>query len=87
MERIQKWPNEIGKFADDRVTIARWVARQLEESVKTGKVVVFKPDIPPTLSAEFSEERRRRVRATRHELLKAFEPFKRFSERRIVQKK
>lgn len=86
-ERVQKWPKAIGKFADDRVAIARWAARQLEESVKTGESVIFEPDIPPTLSAEFGEERRRRVRAARHELLKAFEPFRRFSERRIVQEK
>lgn len=84
-ERVQKWPKAIGKFVDDRAAIARWAASQVEESIRTGKSVVLEPDIPPTLSAEFGEERRRRVRAARNELLKTFEPFRRFSERRIVQ--
>ena len=86
-ERIQKWPKAIGKFVEQRIAVSRWMARQLEESVKTGEVVIFEPDIPPTLSAEFGEERRRRVRTARHEFLKTFEPFKHFSERRLVQEK
>ncbi len=81
---MRKWATAIRKFTNDRRAIARWVATQLEDSVKTGVPVILELSIPPSLSAEFGEERRRRVRTARHGLLKTSNPFKRFSERRRV---
>lgn len=83
--RIQEWPKAVGKYVDERIKIARWAAGQVEDSIRTGEKIILEPGIPPTLSAELGEERRRRVRTARHELLRTSEPFRRFSERRIFQ--
>lgn len=84
-ERIDRVVGGATEFADERVEVARWAAKQVENGVRTGKLLILEMGVFPSLSAEFGEARRRKVKAVRYGFLKSFEPFRRFSERRIMR--
>ncbi len=87
--RVKKLGNVAKTYVKERKDVARWLARQLETSLKTGEPIVFEFEgisIPPvSLSAELGEERRRKIKEARYKALKNFKLFKGFTERRIIK--
>ncbi len=87
--RVKKFGNVVKTYVEERKDVAKWFARQVESSLRTGEPIVFEFEgiaIPPvSLSAEIGEERRRKVKDARYKVLKNLKLFKGFTERRIVK--
>ncbi|TRZ48293.1 MAG: hypothetical protein D4S01_10610 [Dehalococcoidia bacterium] len=87
--RVKNLGNVVKTYVKERKDVVRWLAGQVETSLRTGEPIVFEFEgiaIPPvTLSAELGEERRRKVKEARYKALKNFKLFKGFTERRMLK--
>ena len=85
-EQVKKWRGAAKQYIAERKEIAKWSVKQVETSIRKGETVILELfEIPPSLSAEFEEQRRLKIRAARYKLLKQSESFRRFTERRHVK--
>ena len=87
--RVRHAKDALKSYVEERKEIAKWLAKQAESSLRTGKPVVFELEgisFPPvSLSAEIGEERRKRIREARYRALSNFKVFTSFTERRIIR--
>ncbi|GAI94233.1 unnamed protein product, partial [marine sediment metagenome] len=86
---VKKFGNVVKTYVKERKDVAKWLAGQVESSLRTGEPIVFEFEgisIPPvSLSAELGEERRRKIKDARYKVLKNLKLFKGFTERRIIK--